>query len=175
MKTLSFLACLVVVGGLTSIAHAENAQATSSLIISDEVYVPSKASAGETNTMPVTAAPEIEAHAEPETLTPLPVTKALVIEPQNVAVKHDEPVILSWRARGGEKLQDVLSRWGNRAGKNFQWTTRDTAELHRNFSFFGTYQDAVFELLKRESKPAAYVDNYTSASDILDTGVKKND
>ena len=183
MKTLSLLACLVMIGGFTSAAQAESNASTSSLVISDKVFFVPKPVDNETNVMPVTSAAKVdvvaieeeEAEAAPQSLTPMPETKALVVEPQTIAVKHDEPVALSWRARGGEKLQDVLSRWGNRTGQSYSWATRDTAALHRNFSFFGTYQDAVHKLLSRESKPAAYISNYTNNAGNLDTGLKKND
>jgi len=191
LKTLTFLSGLIALSiAAPSNAYADMSTETSTLVISHDVYIPENendiaAVTSETDMMPITdEAPEratvphiiLKAESAPQSLTPMP-TKNLVIETEEhvIATQPQRDVVLSWRARSGENLQDVISRWGGRAEKTFTWKTQDTSQLHRSFSYFGTYHGAVEKLLKRETKPADYIENYTLNAGHRITGLKKND
>jgi|TARA_R110002126_G_scaffold13118_1_gene56067 hypothetical protein len=193
LKTLTLLSGILALSvAAPSSAQADMSTTTSTLVISNEVYIPSDDAAvdvltSETDVMPITndtavdaAVPQIalKAKAAPQELTPMPASEAdsaAEAEILPVAMQAHTDVVLSWRARGGENLQDVISRWGGRAGQSFTWKTQDTSQIHRAFSYFGTYSDAVKELLDRETKPKNYVDHYTHNAGHRLTGLKKND
>ncbi len=191
LKTLTFLSGLIALSiAAPSNAHADMNKGTSTLVISHDVYIPQDendmaAVTSETDMMPITHdAPKnmapahviLKAESAPQSLTPMP-TKNLVVEAKQpvIAAQPQTETVLSWRARSGENLQDVISRWGGRADKSFTWKTQDTAQLHRNFSYFGTYHGAVEKLLKHETKAADYIENYTVNAGHRITGLKKND
>lgn len=186
VKPLSLLT-LTLALGITAFTPAfADGHAKTSLVISDEVFVPKvkvNAPASETDMMPITDEVEqtetimvkSEAAHAPTNLTPMP-GQNLTIETKSLVIKPKEEVetVMSWRGRGGETLQDVLARWGGRVGHNFHWTTRDTSQLHRNFSYVGSFDDAVQELLVREVKSESYIQEYTHEKNKIFTGVKKN-
>lgn len=191
LKTLTFLSGILALSVAAPIsAQADMNATTSTLVISNEVYIPSddatvEVLTSETDMMPITndvasdhSVPHLalKATTAPQTLTPMP-HKNLVVETSAVQpiIKAHENIALSWRARRGENLQDVISRWGGRAEQSFTWKTQDTAQIHRNFSYFGTYSGAVEKLLKRETKSADYFVNYTHNTGNRITGLKKND
>lgn len=166
-------------------AHADGHK-KSSLIISDEVYTPKKEMAhSETDMMPITEEVEQQetivikqshqAQTAPTQLTPMP-GNSLTVEhkPLIIKPKTDVVTVMSWRGRSGETVQEVLTRWGGRVGENYHWKTQDTSQLHRNFSYFGEYEDAVQKLLVREVKSENYIEEYTHTKGNLYTGLKKN-
>lgn len=57
-------------------------------------------------------------------------------------------VVESWRARKGENVQSVLKRWADRQSVALMWSSAETPFLQEDFSFVGTFQDAVNHLLK---------------------------
>lgn len=57
-------------------------------------------------------------------------------------------VVESWRARKGESVQSVLKRWADRQSVALMWSSAETPFLQEDFSFVGTFQDAVNHLLK---------------------------
>lgn len=181
LKTLTLVASALCLSCFSSQAIADEHKKTSSLVISDKVFIPSQevkeSVESETDMQPIT-----EASSEPQVLTPsaeltpMPEAESMPAAPVPVHKEaENNEVVLSWRGRSGELLQDVVTRWGGRAGYDLHWKTKDTSQLHRSFSYFGTYQDAVHELLIREVKPQSYVQDYTSEKANVYTGLKKND
>lgn len=57
-------------------------------------------------------------------------------------------VVESWRARKGESVQAVLKRWADRQSVALMWSTAETPFLQEDFSYMGTFQDAVNHLLE---------------------------
>lgn len=54
----------------------------------------------------------------------------------------------SWRARKGEAVRDVLRRWSEREQVNLMWASPNAPALQKDFSFIGSYHDAVQNLMK---------------------------
>lgn len=54
----------------------------------------------------------------------------------------------SWRARKGENLRVVLSRWAARQSIDLNWDSKRAPDLDKDFSFVGKFEDAVNALLK---------------------------
>jgi hypothetical protein len=57
-------------------------------------------------------------------------------------------IVESWRARKGENVRQILKRWSDREQTDLLWAAATSPELKKDFSFIGTYQDAVSALLK---------------------------
>lgn len=55
----------------------------------------------------------------------------------------------SWRARKGEAVRDVLRRWSEREDVNLMWASPNAPALQKDFSFIGSYHDAVQNLMKQ--------------------------
>ncbi len=79
---------------------------------------------------------------KPTDITPAPL-KADIIAPS-------EPIKITetWRARRGESLYQVLTRWSERAGTKLNWTSMSAPRLPQDVSFVGSYEDAVAHVLK---------------------------
>ncbi|OIN86628.1 MAG: hypothetical protein AUJ12_04945 [Alphaproteobacteria bacterium CG1_02_46_17] len=65
--------------------------------------------------------------------------------------KHEAraKVVESWRARKGENVRDVLRRWSERESIDLMWASPDAPNLSTEFSYVGSFQDAVNLLLKQ--------------------------
>lgn len=59
----------------------------------------------------------------------------------------------TWRARKGEGLKDVLKRWSERSGVDFTWTAAESPKITKEFSYVGTFETAVNQLMKQDSGP----------------------
>ena len=53
----------------------------------------------------------------------------------------------TWRARQGETIQDVLGRWASRENINLKWESGNNPSLSKAFSYVGTFDSAVQELM----------------------------
>lgn len=77
---------------------------------------------------------------QPTDLTPMPLTADIV----TAQPKTTE----TWRARKGESLHSVLSRWSERSETKITWSSFNSPNLPRDVSFIGSYENAVNELIK---------------------------
>ncbi len=174
------------------------ASATSSLTISNDIYIPTtktkveKKMMSETDSMPITEeapyrtiqdaltnaphAPAV-ATAEPESMVPTaqkaPQTINILKTTNNAPAVN---TVASWRARNGENLQDIITRWGERIGMTYTWTTSDNSTIHNSYSDFGSYEEAIYKLLVRENKPRTYIQEHTMKihQPVTSHAVKKN-
>lgn len=117
------------------------ASAPSALVVYNDYYVPdavrAKYDLGNASFDPQT-------RAQPEQLSPA--APSLPLNPATT-----EQGVESWRARKGENVRDVLSRWAARQSINVNWDSKKTPDLDKDFSFVGKFEDAVNQLLKETS------------------------
>lgn len=83
---------------------------------------------------PLTIAPQDTAAASASSIAPASGNAAAPVE--------------SWRARKGEAVRDVLRRWSEREQVNLMWASPNAPALQKDFSFIGSYHDAVQNLMK---------------------------
>lgn len=87
--------------------------------------------------------------ATPSASAPIPLTAPSAeagIAP--AAAPSSAKIVQSWRARKGENVRQILKRWSDREQTDLLWAAATSPELKKEFSFVGTYQDAVSALLK---------------------------
>lgn len=78
-------------------------------------------------------------------------------------------IVDTFRARKGDSLRDVMSRWAGRSGIDLVWTISNDIELEKDYSFVGYFEDSLGKVL------ADYPDSgiqTTFAPRALDIGVK---
>lgn len=80
---------------------------------------------------------------------PVPLLEAKAVENQSDVPKN---YVQSWRARKGELVHDVLHRWAEREHTELMWASPDNPALPVDFSFFGTFADAVSHLMSATGK-----------------------
>jgi hypothetical protein len=192
----SILAATLAFAPIASQAIAANT--TSSLIISNDHFVPNVKKATvthktETDSMPITEdTPYRSIHdalnntphtstaatTKPTAVAPMHGHDLQTLDVVNTPMRPAAPIdtAASWRARNGESLQGVLTRWADRVGVTYEWTTSDTSKLHRSYSDFGSHEEAVYKLLVRESKPSTYIQEHTFKvhKRAVNHAVKKN-
>lgn len=97
--------------------------------------------------IPVTVEPVIAKET-----APMPVVAQAAPAP-TPPVQSPVPVARTdtWRARQGEVLKDVLKRWSDRAGNDFIWTAAESPKVSREFSYMGTFENAVAGLMQQDS------------------------
>ncbi|MBI1327092.1 MAG: hypothetical protein GC136_05575 [Alphaproteobacteria bacterium] len=85
----------------------------------------------------------------PEALTE---QKTFVVgeETAPASIVESGPSVDTWRARKGEKVEDVIKRWAERENTNLVWNASQSKNLGSDFSAFGGFNDAVTKLLARE-------------------------
>lgn len=99
------------------------------------------------------APPLVSEVAPVKEAAPLPSQKVLIVEgaPKPKAIPVPETRQETWRARKGELLKDILKRWSDREGKDFVWSAAESPKISKEFSFVGTYEDAVARLMKQDA------------------------
>ncbi len=58
---------------------------------------------------------------------------------------------MSWRARKGESVREVLQRWSTRADINFVWENPNDVMLTQDISYVGNFENAVDELIHKST------------------------
>lgn len=129
--------------------HLENKPSTpaENLPIVEDV----RQEASEQNDTPLTAS-----SALPTPPAPVETRPTLNIETVNTAPPLPETTpptsptqaIETWRARKGENLRNVLTRWAARESVDLKWNSKSTPDLSKDFSFVGKFEDAVAKLLE---------------------------
>ncbi len=77
------------------------------------------------------------------TAAPLPGTL-----PETTAPASPTQPIETWRARKGENLKNVLTRWAARESIDLNWNSKSAPDLSKDFSFVGKFEEAVEKLLQ---------------------------
>ncbi len=79
---------------------------------------------------------------KPTDITPAPLKADIIVPSEPIKITE------TWRARRGESLYQVLTRWSDRAGTKLNWTSMSAPRLPQDVSFVGSYEDAVAHALK---------------------------
>lgn len=144
-------ALVVVLLGSPAMARAESGQAnsaSSALVVYSDRYVPDS----------VRAKYHLQDQAEPQSLqapeaaaSPQLVIESPVAQTGQDKVTTQGSVVESWRARKGERLQDVLRRWGERHAVDVKWNSSNALVVGKDFTFMGTFEAAVDGILKENA------------------------
>ncbi|MBL8641260.1 MAG: TcpQ domain-containing protein [Alphaproteobacteria bacterium] len=123
---------------------------SSALVVYNEYYVPdsirSKYHLENKPSTPAENLPIVEdvrQEAPEQNDTPLTGSSALPTPPTSPT-----QAIETWRARKGENLRNVLTRWAARESVDLKWNSKSTPDLSKDFSFVGKFEDAVAKLLE---------------------------
>jgi hypothetical protein len=65
-------------------------------------------------------------------------------------ILEGQPVL--WRAREGEEIRRVLSQWSQIAGYKFEWQSDRSGMVQKDFSYEGSFEDAVARLMGESGK-----------------------
>ncbi|MFA7276126.1 MAG: TcpQ domain-containing protein [Pseudobdellovibrionaceae bacterium] len=82
------------------------------------------------------------------TTAPMPLRAEDMGTGMESAVPQPLVIVESWRGRKGETVHQILTRWSERSGAELMWASPDNPVLKEDFSFVGSYQDAVAKLMR---------------------------
>ena len=129
---------------------------SSALVVYNEYYVPdsirSKYHLENKPSTPAENLPIVEdvrQEAPEQNDTPLTRSSALSTPPP--PVPPSTQAIETWRARKGENLRNVLTRWAARESVDLNWDSKSAPDLSKDFSFVGKFEEAVEKLLEEST------------------------
>ena len=152
-KIVALFAVVLAVAGVSHplMAADNKAQETAAVTVSGERYIPDDVRAK--YNLPATDAQNVAPVMAP---TPLGgADNVLHIVPtapetpaKPVISTANEPIVDTWRARKGERVQDVLARWAARRSVQMSWDSKASPVLATDFSYIGGFDKAVSMLLR---------------------------
>ncbi len=155
-KIAASLSVVLALAGMSGpvVAAESKPNETAAVTVSGERYVPDDVRAK--YNLPATDIQDVSPVAAPTPLMAsdnvLHIVPTAPETPQKPVISTaNEPIVGTWRARKGERVQDVLARWSARQSVNLSWDSTTSPVLSEDFSFIGRFDRAVAMLLRDTS------------------------